>query len=79
MHMPVSESVAAAIAAKAAQEARERNQIKRLILQVRHRLRLFMSKAVHVECRQRLARMLTCCPVRTPCTDLAGLSSSGPS
>ena len=34
MQMPVSESVAAGIAAKAAQEARERDKLKRLILQV---------------------------------------------
>ena len=34
MHMPVSDSVAAAIAAKAARESRERDQLKRLILQV---------------------------------------------
>jgi hypothetical protein len=32
--MPVSESVAAAIAAKAAEEARELDHIKRLVLQV---------------------------------------------
>ena len=42
VHMPVSESVAAAIAAKAAQEARERDQLKRLILQVCNRPNLHL-------------------------------------
>ena len=38
VHMPVSESVAAAIAAKAEHEARERDKLKRLILQVGNQL-----------------------------------------
>ena len=54
MHMPVSESVAAAIAAKAAQEARERDKLKRLILQVGNQFNAALSSTdlcwAHMHC-----------------------------